>query len=156
VHRAENTEDPAQLRAIVAGLDRIASSICPVIWPVHPRTKKCLAEIGCAPGSVTAIEPASYFEMLLLESRAQFILTDSGGVQKEAYFLRVPCITLREETEWEETLANHCNVLVGSCGEKMVEAATAVSKAGPWTAIYGDGKAGVATLDALRAAARAR
>jgi UDP-GlcNAc3NAcA epimerase len=100
VHRAENTEDPERLGAVVAGLEKIARSICPVVWPMHPRTRKQLAALGLSTGSISVIPPVSYLDMLLLEGRARFILTDSGGVQKEAYFLKVPCITLRDETEW--------------------------------------------------------
>jgi UDP-GlcNAc3NAcA epimerase len=149
VHRAENTDDPQRLKAILNALDHIARSVCPVVWPMHPRTKKRLVDMGCSTGSVTAIQPVSYFEMLLLEARARFILTDSGGVQKEAYFFKVPCVTLRDETEWLETLENNCNVLTGSCEEKIIAAAQSVGKAGPWTAAYGDGHAGTAILNAL-------
>lgn len=149
VHRAENTDDPDRLREILNALDRIARTICPVVWPIHPRTKKRLSEMGFDEGSVTTIHPVSYFEMLLLEGRARFILTDSGGVQKEAYFLKIPCVTLRDETEWLETLENNCNVLTGCCEEKIFQAAGAIDKAGPWTAIYGDGNAGAAILDSL-------
>ena len=150
VHRAENTDDPTRLRAIVEALDKIARTICPVVWPMHPRTKKKLADLNLSTVSVSVIRPVSYLEMLLLEGRARFILTDSGGVQKEAYFLKVPCITMRDETEWQETLDNNCNVLTGSCKDKMIEAATAVDRAGPWTAVYGNGNAGGAMLDALK------
>ena len=150
VHRAENTDDPERLRAILSALDEIARNICPVVWPVHPRTRKRLAEIGCSTGAVTAIDPVSYFEMLLLEGRARLILTDSGGVQKEAYFFQVPCITLRDETEWVETLGNGCNVLAGaSCG-RIAAAAREIEAAGPWTAAYGAGDAGTAVLDSLK------
>jgi UDP-GlcNAc3NAcA epimerase len=135
------------LREIVSALEKIARTICPVVWPVHPRTKKKLEEMGCALGGVTAIEPVSYFEML--EGRARFVLTDSGGVQKEAYFSQVPCITLRDETEWVETLAGNCNVLTGPSEEKIVGAARAVSQAGPWTAAYGSGNAGMEILNAV-------
>jgi UDP-GlcNAc3NAcA epimerase len=152
VHRAENTDDPERLRAIVSALEKIARTICPVVWPVHPRTKKRLGEMGCALESVATIEPVSYFDMLLLEGRARFILTDSGGVQKEAYFFRVPCITLRDETEWVETLENHSNVLAGSCRATILEATRAVGTAGPWSAVYGDGSSGMAIVNALEQA----
>src|SRR4029077_14313456 len=122
----------------------------------HPRTKKRLAEIGCFTAEIVVINPVSYFEMLLLESRAQFILTDSGGVQKEAYFFRVPCVTLRDETEWVETLENRCNVLAGSCKSTIVEAARNIAGAGPWKAAYGDGSAGMAIVNALEKGASVR
>ena len=105
--------------------------------------------MGCSTGAVTMIEPVSYLDMLLLEGRARFILTDSGGVQKEAYFFKVPCITLRDETEWVETLENRCNVLTGSFKERILEAMRAIDAAGPWTAAYGDGSAGMAIVNAL-------
>ncbi len=149
VHRAENTDDPERLRAVASALDEIARTICPVVWPVHPRTKKRLSELGCSTGAVAMIEPVSYFDMLLLEGRARVVLTDSGGVQKEAYFFRVPCVTLRDETEWVETLENRCNVLVGSCRATIVEAARNIGAAGPWNAAYGDGSAGMAIVKAL-------
>ena len=149
IHRAENTDDPDRLRAIVSALDRIARTICPVVWPLHPRTKKRLGDLGLSAGQVATIRPVSYLDMLLLEGRARFILTDSGGVQKEAYFLKTPCITLRDETEWEETLENNCNVLTGASEKNILQAAEAIGTAGPWTAIYGDGCSGKAMLDVL-------
>jgi UDP-N-acetylglucosamine 2-epimerase len=86
VHRAENTDDPERLRAIVSALEKIARTICSVVWPMRPRTRKCLGEMACALEAVAISDPVSYFDMLLLEARARFILTDSGGVQKEAHF----------------------------------------------------------------------
>ena len=77
------------------------------------------------------------------------ILTDSGGVQKEAYFFRVPCITLRDETEWVETLENGCNMLTGAHEERIVSAAVGIQKTGPWMVAYGDGDAGASILKAL-------
>ena len=148
VHRAENTDDPARLRSIVRALDQVAKTCCPVVWPVHPRTRKYLTELGY-PAAVTTIEPLSYMDMLLLEGRARMILTDSGGVQKEAYFFQTPCITLRDETEWQETLENRCNVLTGAVEDRIVEAAAGIHRAGPWTAVYGDGDAGSAILNSL-------
>jgi UDP-GlcNAc3NAcA epimerase len=149
VHRAENTDDPNRLRGILNALDCIARTVCPVVWPLHPRTRKRLSDMGWSASSVAILPPVSYLEMLLLEGRARFILTDSGGVQKEAYFLKAPCITLRDETEWQETLENNCNVLTGACEEKIVGAARNIRQAGPWTAVYGNGDAGAAILNAL-------
>lgn len=149
VHRAENTDNFERLQPIMRSLERIASSVCPVVFPVHPRTRKQLASIGWTPNTVTAIDPISYLEMLLLENRARFILTDSGGVQKEAYFAQVPCITLRDETEWEETLANGCNVLTGADEEAIIAAVERVHAAGPWSDFYGDGTAGDNIIRAL-------
>jgi len=145
VHRAENTDDPHRLENIVLALEQIARTHCRIVWPVHPRTRKRLE-------AVTAIDPVSYLDMLLLEGRARFILTDSGGVQKEAYFFQVPCITLRDETEWQETLEHGCNVIVGADRRAIVEAAQQ-SRRGPWASPYGDGHAGESILNALAAAA---
>ena len=149
VHRAENTDNLERLRSILRSLERIAASVCPVVFPVHPRTRKQLASAGWTPNAVTVIDPISYLEMLLLESRARFILTDSGGVQKEAYFVQVPCITLRDETEWEETLANGCNVLTGANEEAIMTAVERLNAAGPWSDFYGDGTAGENIIRAL-------
>ncbi len=149
VHRAENTDDPARLRQIVDALSRIAETMCPVVWPVHPRTQKRLEQLDLSTGSVATRGPASYLEMLALERRARFILTDSGGVQKEAYFFKIPCITLRAETEWQETLENGCNILADCDTERILLGARASANAGPWGAVYGDGSAGARILDAL-------
>jgi UDP-GlcNAc3NAcA epimerase len=146
VHRAENTDDPRRLRSIFGALEQIAQEVCPILMPLHPRTKKLLAAAGIELRYVTVIRPVSYLEMLLLEGRARFILTDSGGVQKEAYFARVPCVTLREETEWVETLENRCNVLTGADENAIVEAVQSDVPRGPWTEAYGSGSAGRAIL----------
>jgi len=149
VHRAENTDYPDRLAQIVEALDEIARTICPVVWPIHPRTQNRLQGIGLAAKSIVTIAPLSYFDMLLMERRARFILTDSGGVQKEAYFFRVPCVTMRDETEWLETLENGCNVLTGCDGGAILRAAAGIGAAGPWTAAYGRGEAGRSILKAL-------
>ena len=149
VHRAENTDDPGRLRGIFGALEQIAQEVCPIVLPLHPRTRKALAIAGIEPRCVTVIRPVSYLEMLLLEGRARVILTDSGGVQKEAYFAKVPCVTLREETEWVETLENRCNVLVGADEDAIVQAVNGSAERGPWTAAYGAGDAGRAILSAL-------
>jgi UDP-GlcNAc3NAcA epimerase len=155
LHRQENTDNPVRLRGILNALDRVASTICPVLLPLHPRTHKRLEEDGWKPSSVELCQPLSYHEMLALEARARFILTDSGGVQKEAYFARVPCITMRDETEWVETLENGCNVLAGADEDRIVQAALRHSEAGPWTTTYGDGHAGEAVLLAIEEASAA-
>ena len=139
IHRAENTDDPQRLRAIFSALESLASNNCQVVLPLHPRTLKCIESAGIGLGAITLLPPVSYLEMLLLESRARFIVTDSGGVQKEAYFVKVPCITTRDETEWIETLENGCNVLTGADSQAILAAANGVGSAGPWKHPYGDG-----------------
>lgn len=100
-HRADNTDDPERLRAIVDGLEAVAVEH-PVILPLHPRTRAALERHGIALARVRAIDPVGYLDMVALEHHAALIATDSGGVQKEAYFHGVPCVTLRDETEWTE------------------------------------------------------
>ena len=104
IHRAENTDDPVRLAAIVQALQSVAAQL-PVVWPVHPRTREALRMAGHAvaarPG-LHLIDPVGYLDMVQLEKYAAVIATDSGGVQKEAFFHRVPCVTLRDETEWVE------------------------------------------------------
>jgi UDP-N-acetylglucosamine 2-epimerase len=152
VHRAENTEDMSRLRAILYGLERISQNICPVLLVAHPRTAKMMSAMGWEPRHVNIMPPVPYPDMLLLERRARMIITDSGGVQKEAYFLRIPCITVREETEWVETLENSCNAVVGSSDpDRIYAAADQASSAGPWKNPYGTGTAGVLIADCLMA-----
>ncbi len=111
IHRPYNTDDSAQLAII---LDTLASLPLPVVLPVHPRTKARLSAGSISPERVRLIDPVGYLDMLQLEQHAAAILTDSGGVQKEAYFFGVPCFTLRPETEWVETVSSGWNTLVGS------------------------------------------
>jgi UDP-GlcNAc3NAcA epimerase len=102
VHRAENTNDATRLDNIIDGLRAVSTSL-PVVWPVHPRTKELLASKGIkADNRLRLIDPVGYLDMVSLESHAAVIATDSGGVQKEAFFHSVPCVTLRTETEWTE------------------------------------------------------
>jgi UDP-N-acetylglucosamine 2-epimerase len=139
VHRASNTDDPANLRAIVSALSDAGE---PVIFPVHPRTRKAMEAAGIAPGdNVRVVEPVSYLEMLNLEQHARKILTDSGGVQKEAFWFAVPCITLRDETEWVETVETGWNTLTGTDRARVTAAIAAPMPAGTPPQVYGDGKA---------------
>jgi len=149
VHRAENTDHPERLQAIVEGLERVVREGFPVILPLHPRTRKQLNSLGIHPKEVQVVDPVSYLDMLVLEKNARVILTDSGGVQKEAFFFRVPCVTLREETEWVETVEAGWNTLVGCDPERIVQAAMearpGIDSAWP----YGDGRAGERIISLL-------
>lgn len=121
VHRPSNTDSKENMSNIVGALEESGKK---VVFPVHPRTAKYLREYGLwdrMPENIKMIEPVGYLDMLKLMGGAEKILTDSGGIQKEAYMLGVPCITLRENTEWVETLEEGWNVLVGADREKIVE-----------------------------------
>ena len=135
VHRAENTDETNRLKPIFYAFERISQNGLPVIIPLHPRTKKSLRN-----SKLRFIDPVSYLDMLVLEKNAQVILTDSGGVQKEAYSFGVPCVTLRDETEWMETVNSGWNVLAGSSCDRII---MAVEKARPGQQVqdaFGDGR----------------
>ncbi|MCC6293402.1 MAG: UDP-N-acetylglucosamine 2-epimerase (non-hydrolyzing) [Bryobacterales bacterium] len=151
VHRAENTDHPERLTAILDALEEVSQTVAPVLLPLHPRTRQRIDALGWRPRGVQLLGPVPYLDMLSLEASAQLILTDSGGVQKEAYFARRPCVTLRDETEWVETLHDGCNVLAGASPAAIAAAAAAWKQAGPWTDLYGDGRSGEAILDFLAA-----
>ena len=139
LHRKENTDDPGRLRPIFEGL---AQSQCEVVMPLHPRTRTRLAEFGIEPaGAVRIIDPVGYLEMLLLERDAKLIATDSGGVQKEAYFHGVPCVTLRDETEWVELVQLGVNVLVGADAGAIAQAMQGHPFQTTSREVYGDGRA---------------
>ena len=137
VHRAENTDVPERLQNIFSAFSELDA---PIIIPLHPRTKKMLQGIKYS-DNVKIIEPVSYLKMVLLLKNAKKVLTDSGGLQKEAYFLKKPCITLRDETEWIETLEGNWNFIVGADKEKILEK-VAVNEFAEQTNAFGDGKAG--------------
>ncbi|MBI1295441.1 UDP-N-acetylglucosamine 2-epimerase (non-hydrolyzing) [bacterium] len=149
VHRAANTDDPARLTQIVDALNSVDET---VIFPVHPRTRKALGQIEAvfAP-HVRLIEPVGYFDIITLEESARLIATDSGGVQREAYFLGVPCITLRDETEWHETVSAGWNSLVGVETETILDAWRNFRPSGERPAIFGEGDAGRKIADILTA-----
>jgi UDP-N-acetylglucosamine 2-epimerase len=120
LHRSENTDDPVRLASILAALDALGER---VVFPVHPRARKAISENGLRVGQrVEMIEPVGYVEMVALTASARMVLTDSGGLQKEAYWLGVPCITLREETEWVETVAAGWNALAGFQTDRILAA----------------------------------
>lgn len=122
-HRAENTDDTERLAAILQGLNTIAQTRT-VVLPLHPRTRKKIEHCGFTTllKGILIVEPLSYLDMVMLEKNAEVIVTDSGGVQKEALFYKVPCITTRDETEWVETVETGWNVLTGANCDRIVNA----------------------------------
>jgi UDP-N-acetylglucosamine 2-epimerase len=147
VHRPSNTDDQPALERI---LDALAALDLPVVFPMHPRAKLALASGDLeTPANVRAIEPVGYLEMLALEQHAAVVLTDSGGVQKEAYLLSVPCVTLREETEWPETLEGGWNVLAGNDSRRIVDAARRPRPDTAPAPAFGDGHAAERIVELL-------
>jgi UDP-N-acetylglucosamine 2-epimerase len=139
LHRPRNTDEPARLARILCALGDLGR---PVILPAHPRTTRAIEAARLAsPSSVRIVPPVSYLDMLVLESGACRILTDSGGVQKEAYLVGVPCITLREETEWVETVEAGWNQLVGADAAAIRAAIHSPVPQGTRPALFGDGRA---------------
>jgi UDP-GlcNAc3NAcA epimerase len=147
VHRSGNTDDDARLRRILTALDALDE---PVVFPVHPRTRCAMTRLDWLPGrEVRVIPPVGYLEMVALAAGARLVATDSGGLQKEAYWLGVPCATLREETEWVETVAAGWNLLVGCDDAAIVEAARTFAPPAHRPSLYGDGHAALRCVDVL-------
>jgi len=139
LHRKENTDEPEVLQSIIKGL---AQSDLPIVFPVHPRTADRLAKFGIAlPSCVIKVAPLGYLDTLQLLSNCKLLLTDSGGMQKEAYFLEKPCVTLRDETEWTELVALGVNVLAGAAEKDIGEALRWSSWPKFVSGAYGDGMA---------------
>jgi UDP-N-acetylglucosamine 2-epimerase len=148
IHRQENADDPARLRSLFESFSRLAEKDRPIVVPLHPRTRNALrampVRLDLGP-SVLLIPPVTYLDMIALETSAAVILTDSGGVQKEAAFAGVPCLTLRDETEWPETVEAGFNRVVGTDPERIARgfhAALKSSRSKPTVgSIYGNGSA---------------
>jgi len=143
LHRAENTDDPVRLRAILDAFDAIDE---PIVFPVHPRTAKALAAAKWPRANgvghhVRLIEPVGYLDMVRLQQGARAIVTDSGGVQKEAYWLARPCITLRDSTEWIETVQAGWNILAGAVTARIVQAVKTLAPPAERPLLYGDSQA---------------
>jgi UDP-GlcNAc3NAcA epimerase len=139
IHRAENTDDRDALALL---LDALAHSNATVVLPLHPRTAERFSRFGLNPGvNIRVIPPVGYFDMLMLEKSARAILTDSGGVQKEAFFFQVPCVTLRRETEWVETVETGWNRLAGSDAATIGEIIQTLGPGKMDVFPYGDGNA---------------
>lgn len=151
-HRAENVDDPVRLAAILEGIGRVSRDV-PVVFPVHPRTRERLLAPGTRlPDGLRLTSPLSYLDMLGLVSRAAAVATDSGGLQKEAYLLGVPCVTLREETEWVESVEAGANHLAGADPDRIesaLRAALARLLPDDRPTLYGDGNASGRVADHL-------
>jgi UDP-N-acetylglucosamine 2-epimerase (non-hydrolysing) len=149
-HRAENVDVKERLSGIITGLSLVAKKTgLVVIYPIHPRTVKMIAEFRIdVPDMIRLIDPVGYLDFLQLEANAALIITDSGGLQEEACILKVPCVTIRDNTERPETISAGVNLLAGTepemilqCSEKMLS--KAASKKLRWINPFGDGKTGM-------------
>ena len=154
VHRAENTDHPQRLAAIVDALEVVAARL-PVVWPLHPRTRGVLqrdGRLGRLASNILLIDPVGYLDMVQLEKHAAAIATDSGGVQKEAFFYRVPCVTLRDETEWVELVESGWNRLAPPHSVARVSTAvlSAIGTRGAHVQPYGSGDAAQLIVQRLR------
>jgi UDP-GlcNAc3NAcA epimerase len=144
IHRPENTDNPQRLQSIFSAF---SEADLPVVLPLHPRTKQRLKGIRYN-DNVRLIEPVGYLQMIYLLRHSKKVLTDSGGLQKEAYFLRKPCITLRDQTEWIETLDGNWNFIVAADKDKILSHLQ-VSEFGPIQKAYGDGHAAENIISAI-------
>ncbi|MDP1822367.1 MAG: UDP-N-acetylglucosamine 2-epimerase (non-hydrolyzing) [Archangium sp.] len=154
VHRAENTDDPKRLEAIFAALSSVGAERT-VVFPVHPRTRAVIEKRGLSLSRVKLMEPVGLVDMTWLERHAALIVTDSGGVQKEAYFHRTPCVTVRTETEWVETVSAGWNRLADPADAEAITSAINAALRGPAPtgeiAEYGTGAAAAKVVDTLLA-----
>lgn len=154
LHRAENTDDPARLANIVAALNEIHTNQMPVLLPLHPRTRAALDKNGLQL-NVHLTDPVGYFEMVWLLNRCRLVMTDSGGVQKEAYFFSKPCITMRDQTEWVELTESGVNLLCGG-DQALIQAGVKSKLAEPAFEsgdLYGGGQASLRIAQSLAALA---
>jgi len=168
IHRAENTDDPARLRALLTALNQLAAGGTTVVFPLHPRTRHRIADSlagWSADPNVMLVEPVGYLDMLWLLDHACVALTDSGGLQREAFFLGCPCVTLRHETEWTETMTRRANVLADADPTAIRESFLAARRIGrpgkdaitrSAAKAFGQGKAADAVLDSMLALANPR
>lgn len=152
-HRAENTDDPVRLKSILSALSAIAEETS-VILPIHPRTRNLIQKGGLETslGKVKLVEPLPFLAMVSMEQSARAIITDSGGIQKEAYFYRVPCVTVRDETEWVETVESGWNILAGADSGKIIQAYrnSASNPSREEKDVYGDGRSAHKIADILK------
>ena len=147
VHRAENTDDQERMKGILDGLEGAG---LPIILPLHPRTRKKLQQMNLPlPSNIKMVDPVGYLEMVWLEANCKLVATDSGGVQKEAYFHQKPCVTLRDETEWVELVNHGFNRIVGADAVSIVLALSERSTSDFDKLLYGDGRSAVKLVQKL-------
>ena len=153
LHRAATTNDAAELRSVVTGLEEVARTVQPVVVPLHPRTRKAMERADIRPTQLQLISPVSYIEMLALLQDCSAVLTDSGGLQKEAYFAQKLCFTLRTETEWVETVHCGANILCGTNPQRIQAEVdnldSHLASANFSLGFYGDGNAAALLADGL-------
>lgn len=150
LHRQESVDDPEKLSGILAGLNAVYKEFnMPIIFPIHPRTEDRLKKFGLSTlVGIEIVAPLGYIGFLHLEQQAALILTDSGGVQMEACILQVPCVTLRDNTEWSETVEVGANTLSGCKANNIVEATRLMlNRNNSWENPFGDGRAGIKTIE---------
>lgn len=147
IHRSENTDDMERLREILKAFNAVDE---PIIFPVHPRSRKMMNEMGFRPGrNLKLIEPVGYVDMVALTGSARCVMTDSGGLQKETFWLGVPCLTIRNETEWVETVTCGWNVLVGQKLGHLPDMVRGIAPPASRPALYGDGAAAAKCVQLL-------
>ena len=151
-HRQENVDVKERFEGIIKGLERIADEFgLPVIYPVHPRARKMMNHFGLKANGIEFIEPVDYLSFLQLEAKAKLVLTDSGGVQEESCILKVPCVTLRDNTERPETLEVGSNALAGTNTEMILsKTKEMIERNNNWENPFGDGKAGKRIIKILK------
>ncbi|MFC1932892.1 non-hydrolyzing UDP-N-acetylglucosamine 2-epimerase [Chloroflexota bacterium] len=151
LHRQENVDNQAKFASILEGLERILADFhLPVIYPIHPHSRKRMSQFNLKPQNLTLIEPVGFFDFLQLESSARLILTDSGGVQEESCIVNVPCVTLRDNTERPETIEIGSNILAGTSPDRILKhTRLMLNRENNWQNPFGDGKAGGRIVDIL-------
>jgi UDP-N-acetylglucosamine 2-epimerase (non-hydrolysing) len=153
VHRQENVDNPTRFAGILEGLDTISQEFgMPVLYPIHPHSKRRMTEFGLPSHDIKLIEPIDFLSFLQLEIGARLILTDSGGVQEEACIIKVPCVTLRDNTERPETIEVGSNILAGTSPDRILMCSgTMLRRENSWRNPFGDGRASERILDILEA-----
>lgn len=151
VHRQENVDNKSRFSGILEGLEKVKAEFgLPIIYPIHPRSTKQIQELNLRPRGVNLIDPIDFLSFLQLENNAKLVFTDSGGIQEETCILKVPCVTLRDNTERPETIEVGSNVLAGTDPDRIVACAkTMISKENRWENPFGDGNAGKKIVEVL-------